>query len=231
MEFSCDEWMAQYLSAVRGAFGERLRFVGLQGSRARGEATDESDIDAVLLLDRLDAGDLRRYSELLDALPHRDMACGFIAGAATLASWDRADLFQFYHDTAPIWGSLDDLLPRISAADARRAVHVGACNLYHACVHNLIHEKDGETLRSLLKSAGFTVQALHFCRTGDYIRKRADLLPLLPPTDQYILQIGAECKGNPHSAQDKLAAWSEVLLSWAEGLIEAYAEGQMPDTN
>ena len=37
-------WMQGYLRAVQEAFGERVRFVGLQGSRARGEKSDRSHV-------------------------------------------------------------------------------------------------------------------------------------------------------------------------------------------
>ena len=46
-------WMEAFIRRMRQAFGDRLAFVGLQGSRARGEATPKSDIDVVVVLDRL----------------------------------------------------------------------------------------------------------------------------------------------------------------------------------
>ena len=45
-------WMEVYIRAVRAAFGDRVRYVGLQGSRGRGEAGPDSDIDVVCILDR-----------------------------------------------------------------------------------------------------------------------------------------------------------------------------------
>ena len=41
------KWMKQLEAALREQFGERLFFLGLQGSRARGEAGPDSDIVAV----------------------------------------------------------------------------------------------------------------------------------------------------------------------------------------
>ena len=32
-----ENWMKQYCGAVRAAFGDRVRYIGLQGSRGRGE--------------------------------------------------------------------------------------------------------------------------------------------------------------------------------------------------
>lgn len=45
-------WMEQLAEELKNEFGSRLWFLGLQGSFGRGEGTAESDIDAVVILDR-----------------------------------------------------------------------------------------------------------------------------------------------------------------------------------
>ena len=45
-----------------------------------------------------------------------------------------------------------------SAVD--RAIKIGACNIYHGCVHNMIYEKSEDILRGLYKSASFIIQAI-----------------------------------------------------------------------
>ena len=60
-------WMAAYIEAVRAAFGDRVRYIGLQGSRGRGEAGPDSDIDVVCILDSCSLRDLEIYRELLGA--------------------------------------------------------------------------------------------------------------------------------------------------------------------
>ena len=47
-------WMEQLAEELKNEFGSRLWFLGLQGSFGRGEGTAESDIDAVVILDRVD---------------------------------------------------------------------------------------------------------------------------------------------------------------------------------
>ena len=79
------EWMEKLVRRLQAAFGARLRFVGLQGSRARGEAAPESDIDAVVILDDVALEDLRAYRALLKTMPEREKVCGFFGGAAELA--------------------------------------------------------------------------------------------------------------------------------------------------
>lgn len=132
-------WMASLERELRAAFGERMLFLGLQGSQARGEATEDSDIDVVLILDRVEMDDLRAYDGVLARMPEREKACGFVAGWAELAAWEPSDLFGLVYDTTPLVGSLDPLRARIGAEDVRRAVWTGACNLYHGAVHNALH--------------------------------------------------------------------------------------------
>ncbi|SEQ09490.1 Nucleotidyltransferase domain-containing protein [Treponema bryantii] len=48
MEYlNIDNYMKNLISRCKEAFGERLLYVGLQGSHLRGEATENSDIDVM----------------------------------------------------------------------------------------------------------------------------------------------------------------------------------------
>ena len=113
MDHFLESWWEVYQAAVQTRFAGRIWFLGLQGSYARGEATAESDIDPVLILDRVDTADLLAYSQLLDQLPEREKCCGFCAGKEELLHWEPWDLFQLYYDTKPILGTLEPLLERI----------------------------------------------------------------------------------------------------------------------
>lgn len=102
-------WINSFLQALQLNFGERVWFVGLQGSYGRGEATETSDIDIVVILDKLSFSDIQSYNNMLDTLPHRELICGFLSGKDEILNWETSDLFQFYYDTKPIKGSLDEL--------------------------------------------------------------------------------------------------------------------------
>ena len=171
MDFNIDQWVNTYTEAVQKQFGNRVWFIGLQGSYGRGEATCTSDIDVVVILDTLSVQDLKLYSKLLDTLPNREKMCGFVSGKAEIEAWEKSDLFQFCNDTTPIIGSLAHLMNKISEADIKRAIRIGVCNIYHACVHNLLHEKSADILKSLYKSAAFTCQAIVYLQTGVFEKK------------------------------------------------------------
>lgn len=222
MAFEIDVWVNEFLVKIEQLFGERLMFVGLQGSYNRGEATDRSDIDMVVILDQVTPADLRQYGAMLDGLPNRDKACGFISGKQELMHWERSDLFQLYHDTTPILGSLDDLIPAISREDVQRAIRLGACNIYHICGHNLVHGKKAGTLRSLYKSATFTVQAIYFDQSGSYIKQKTELVPLLQPEEREFLQAAIVLKTKPELAEDDFDHYADLLFNWAAGVIKRY---------
>ena len=48
MESISYSWMNEFLGTLNEVFGDRVWFVGLQGSYGRGEATEASDIDVVV---------------------------------------------------------------------------------------------------------------------------------------------------------------------------------------
>ena len=161
------EWLAQFLQALQTNFAGRIWFVGLQGSYARGEATETSDIDVVVILDELLPHDVQQYRVMLDTLPHRDLICGFLAGKREIINWDPSDLFQFYYDTQPIVGSLDELLHLIDTAAVSRAIKMGAGNIYHGCVHNILHERSEEILRGCIKPQVSLCKRSAFRKRGD----------------------------------------------------------------
>ena len=180
-------WLDKFTEALSETFPDRIWFVGLQGSYARGEASETSDIDIVVILDELSASDIQSYNKLLDTLPDRELVCGFLSGKNELLNWETSDLFQFYYDTKAIKGSLDEVLSLIDGKAVNRAVKTGVCNIYHGCVHNMLYEKSNEILKGLYKSASFVVQAICFIQTGKYISRQKDLLKVVSENERVII--------------------------------------------
>lgn len=217
------EWIADFSEAVKRAFGDRAVFIGLQGSYGRGEASESSDLDVVVILDRLDMADLRKYENAIEALPHREKICGFVSGRQEILHWERSDSFQLYYDTEPVFGSLDFLLP-FPEEEVKRAVRIGACNLYHACCHNILHEKSVEILRTCYKASVFALQAKCFLRSGTYCRKKEELSLKLPEADRQILEFSLEAKAAQAMEENQFARLSEALLLWSGNTIAEFGE-------
>ncbi len=205
-------YMSLFCAALERTFAGRVWFVGLQGSYARGEASAHSDIDVVVIFDELTAADLAKYRQMLDTLPHRELLCGFVSGKDELFGWEPSDLFQFYHDTVPILGSLDALLPCIDDAAIDRAIRIGACNIYHGCAHNMLHGRSEEMLTGLYKSASFVVQAIAYKQTGRYVRSQAELLCAVEPEEQGIVNTFLHLKRGGKVDFDPM---SEALFAFA----------------
>ena len=209
-------WMKNYLQALNETFANRVWFVGLQGSYGRGEATETSDIDIVVILDELSAIDIQTYHDMLDTLSHRELICGFLSGKKEIMNWEPSDLFQFCHDTTPIKGSLDEVMAVIDESTVNRAIKIGACNVYHGCVHNMLHEKSEDILRGLYKSASFVVQAVVFKQTGNYISHQKDLFQVVSSDERVIVETFLTLK-NGGTVDFNLM--SETLFAWSRKRI------------
>ena len=209
-------WMSNFLQTLNKTFENRVWFVGLQGSYGRGEATETSDIDVVVILDELSAKDIQIYNDMLDTLPHRKLICGFLSGKNEIMNWEPSDLFQFCNDTTPIKGTLDEVFALIDESAVNRAIKIGACNIFHGCVHNMLHEKSEDILRGLYKSASFVVQALVFKQTGNYIKYQEELLKVVSSDELMIVENFMNLK---NGGTVDFSLMSETLFDWAKKWI------------
>ena len=107
MEPRVAELLEELKARLERLYGPRLRGVRLFGSYARGEADDESDVDVLIVLDRVDAyGDeIERTSELASRLSLRyDVSVSrvFVSQAAW-SSGDTTFLRNIREEARPAW--------------------------------------------------------------------------------------------------------------------------------
>ena len=209
-------WMQNFLQTLNETFANRVWFVGLQGSYGRGEATETSDIDIVVILDELSPMDIQTFNAMLSTLTHRELICGFVSGINEIMNWEPSDLFQFCYDTIPIKGNLDKVFALIDDCAVNRAIKIGVCNIFHGCVHNMLHEKSEDILRGLYKSASFVVQAIAFKQTGNYISHQKELLQVVSSDERVIVETFLNIK-NGGTVDFNLM--SETLFAWAKKWI------------
>ena len=209
-------WMENFLQTLNNTFKNRVWFVGLQGSYGRGEATETSDIDIVVILDELSTMDIQTYNDMLDTIYHRELICGFLSGKKEIMNWEPSDLFQFCNDTTPIKGSLDEVIAVVDESVVNRAIKIGVCNIYHGCVHNMLHEKSEDILRGLYKSASFIVQAIVFQQTGSYIKHQEELLTVATLKEQDVINTFLSLK---KGGIVDFVPMSETLFVWAKQWI------------
>lgn len=185
-----ENYIAEITAKLRAKFGERLVYVGLQGSYLRGEATDTSDVDVMVVLDRLSVDDLDGYRAIVESLPRPDLSCGFICGADDLAKWNPLEICHLLHTTRDCFGSLAELVPDHDERDLRNFVKMSVNNLYHELCHGYIHADRAEfavRLPALYKSTFFVLQNLHYLRGGEFAQSKRQLLSMLDGADREVL--------------------------------------------
>ena len=97
-----------------------------------------------------------------------------------------------------------------------RAIKIQICNIYHGCVHNMLHEMSEDILKGLYKSAAFVIQAITFKQTGKYIRSQSDLLQIALPEEQRIINTSTYLKNGGAIDFEKM---SQELFVWSKAWI------------
>lgn len=214
-----ERWMEELAGRLAERFGPRLLFLGLQGSYGRGEANEDSDIDVVTVLDRVELSDLDLYRAVVGDMPEGEKACGFLCGAAELKSWPKYDLCQLARDVRAYRGELGPLLPPLGREDLAQAAAIGASGIYHAAVHTYLYApKDNWPgfLKEAHKGAFFTLRALYELRTGESVRAKRDLLPRLSGDEREILAYSLlHTQEEPEAAFARLLRWSAAAMAGA----------------
>ena len=176
--FDIDNYLEKLISRCKESFGERLVYAGLQGSYLRGEATENSDIDVMIVLDDFSVEDMKTYRAILKEIGWYEKSCGFICGKDDLANWNPLEAIQLKYTTKDLFGKLETLLPPATRQDEVNYVKICLGNLYHEICHRYIHggdEKNRNKLRASCKQLYFVIQNLHYLESGDFLLKKSDL--------------------------------------------------------
>ena len=57
-----DQWLKNFTHIITNNFPKKIVFIGIQGSYAREEANENSDIDVVVIFDKLSYHDIKCYA-------------------------------------------------------------------------------------------------------------------------------------------------------------------------
>ena len=203
---------------LRAAFGERLIYLGLQGSYARGEADEQSDLDVMCVLEGLTASDLDAYRQIILQLPWAEKACGFICGREELAAWNPLEIACLLRSTQDWVGSLKALVPESTREDLRRYVQLSAGNLYHELCHRRIYRGAARSVEALPrcgKTALYILQALALLETGSFPRTMAELTTLPNALDaQVAARVPELRRGDAPREQD-----FSLMLDWCRQVL------------
>ncbi len=211
-----ESYLSSLLTLLQQNFGPRLVYVGLQGSYLRGEATENSDIDIMTVVDGLSVSDLEQYRALVSSLEEPEKSCGFICSKTDLSHWNPLEICHLLHSTRDLFGRLRPLVPSYTEQDVRSYVKLSVNNLYHELCHRFIHGERGKAiaaLPSLYQSAFFLLQNLYYLEHGLFPQAKAELLPLLSGRNHSVLKCAMTFKAD--SAFDFHACF-ELLFLWCQ---------------
>ncbi len=215
MTINIEEWLNISIEKLQKTFSEKLLFVGLQGSYNRGEATPESDVDLVVIIEELNFENLKQYRQIIDEMPYKELACGFISGRKELQNWSKSDLFQFFYDTKLLYGNLEEIIQPPSIEDIKKSIKASSETLYHAAVHSFVHSANyAEDLENLYKMTFFILQAKYFVETSVYIKTKNELLECLQGTDREILNICINRKEINSNEKFEFENLYKKLIDW-----------------
>ena len=216
-----EQYISQLIDLLKRQFDSRLLYVGLQGSYLRGEATPNSDIDIMVVIDQLGVSDLTAYRTAIQSLDYFDRSCGFICSKSDLEHWNPLELCHLLHSTKDYYGVLCDLIPSHTEQDIRNFVKLSVNNLYHEICHRYIHadpERNAAALPVTYKGVFFILQNLYYLTHGKFIATKAELLSLLDGKNRAVLERSINLsRGLPFDFQESF----ELLFTWCQKTLQA----------
>lgn len=217
--FKIDEYIDKLTELLKDAFGERLVYIGLQGSYLRKEETKNSDIDIMAVIDHISVEDLKTYQNALVSIGNFDKSCGFICGKADLEHWNPLEICHLLHATKDFYGELKNLVPAYTMEDEKNYVKLSLNNLYHEICHRYIHadrERNISKLPITCKSVFFIMQHLYYLSSGNFILTKRELLECVQGEDKTVLELSISLQN--HTDYDFDGAFS-VFFHWCQNAL------------
>lgn len=217
-------YLNRLIGGLTHTFGDRLLYVGLQGSYLRGEATETSDIDVMVIFDEIDVPTLDTYRELLISVGDYDRSCGFVCSREDMAAWNTPEVCHLLHTTRDLYGRLADFVPAYSREDVIQYVKMSIGNLYHELCHRYIHasrETNQSHLAMTCKAVFFILQNIHYLKTGSFVATKKELLEALEGDDREILALSLRLSEGESLDFDN--AFAE-LLRWCQGTLTQWSQ-------
>lgn len=216
-----ETYTEKLLEHLKDRFGERLVYLGLQGSYLRNEAHENSDIDIMAVIDGITVEDLKRYRETLVDVGDYEKSCGFLCGREELAAWNPLEACHLVHTTKDLYGTLSEYLPEYTVEDEKNFIKVSVGSLYHELCHRYLYasrEKNIARLPAACKQIFYILQNLCFLETGVFHNSKAELLCHLAGQDREVFVLSQQLQEATEFEFDFDAALS-LLLTWCRDTL------------
>ncbi|UCH35999.1 MAG: nucleotidyltransferase domain-containing protein [Armatimonadota bacterium] len=221
-----DQWLADFAHRLRETFGDRLLFVGHHGSWARGEAATDSDIDTMVIVDRIGDDDLAAFRAVVTAMPEGGRsASGLFNSAAEVRARPPSELLQYFWGCRPLHGGMDGIVARPTGSqlleDVRRKASDNLLNARHYLLypHDLRQKVHG--LRYPFKECFYALQEWLLAERGTFYARKEDLLDALADADdRAVVEVARDW---PQSEADRNARpehYVGLLERWSRRALE-----------
>ena len=220
-----DQWLADFLKRLRKSFGERLIFVGLHGSWARGEAEATSDIDSIVILDLIDSQDLIAFRDIIDAMPDaKRLASGGFFSVSEIQTWPRSNLMQLFYGCKTLHGTLTGIVEKPRSTDFKEDIRIKAYSNLFQARHYLLYPHDRSKVVLKLyypfKSCFYALQSWILLRDGKYIARKDELLDFLSiPEDREVIQVVRDWKQLKQEFEKRPVYYIELLERWSRNML------------
>jgi len=219
-----DQWLADFLRQLRKSFGERLVFVALHGSWARGEPRPGSDIDITVIIDHLDSQDLAAFRSVIAEMPDaRSLASGVFLSISELKGLRHFEPIPFFYGCRILYGTLDGIIEMPEPADLREHVQViASANLFHAR-HYMLYPHDWSKVVHKLyypfKECFYALQSWVLLREGRFIATRGELCEYLSEADdKEVIRIAKSWHELEQDREGRPLYYIELLERWSRSM-------------
>ena len=220
-----DLWLACFLKRLREGFGERLIFVGHQGSWARGEPRQGSDIDVAVVIDHVDSQDLSVFRNMIGEMPNAKLlAGGVFLSISELKALRRFESISLFYGCRTLYGTLDDIIKTPEPADLREHIQViASANLFHAR-HYLLYPHDwAQAVHKLyhpFKECFYALQSWILLCEGRFITTKGELCDYLSePDDKAVLRVTKNWHESEQDRERQPLHFIELLERWSRSML------------
>lgn len=213
-------YMRELVETLKTVFEKRLLYVGLQGSYLRAEATEKSDIDVMVVIDKMKPNDLKEYKKVLKEIGNYDKSCGFICGAKELLNWNPLEICHLLNTTADYYGVLEVLVPKYNRRDIADYIKISIGNVYHMLCHRYVHDdivKNKVKLPLIHKDIFYILQNVYYLEKGEFIQTKSKIEPILCGSDRKIWMLLNEITTEKEYEFDSAF---EIVFDWCCKILE-----------
>jgi len=207
----------QFADACLKGHDSRVIAILLEGSFARGDNGDHSDIDLFVLVDTVDTSLLQQIGLIVSGIQTQYELNPAVVSTSELRAYP--ELFEYLrvkHDGVVLCGALPEIdsatETELGIAKSIAQEVLMSSRHYLAVAEPEENFAGGKLYNWNLKPLGFALRFFHLDQTGEYIRSVRDLARLYPVL-----------------ALDPVRDWQRILqesISTCEGIIKTQQKGQ-----